>query len=124
MVGMGEARTEDRGSFTHGVCRACGWWGPARRARASAGRDLELHLGAGCPMQEAEYAGDGATGALPTHPLPDTSVTGDEATRVAASGRHADAEADGGSQAHGIPVALGEGGVAPGRERLTAHGRS
>ncbi|XVX19741.1 hypothetical protein ACQP1U_15770 [Actinomycetota bacterium] len=34
---------EDRGSFTHGFCPACGWNGPARRARATAARDFTGH---------------------------------------------------------------------------------
>lgn len=101
---MSGSGTEDRGSFTHAVCRACGWRGPGRRARATAERDLELHDLGGCPMEEAELA-EGASAPVPAlEPL--------------------EAGAAGGSQAHGIPVAVGEGGVAPGRERLTAHGRS
>jgi hypothetical protein len=102
---MSGAGTEDRGSFTHAVCRACGWRGPGRRARATAERDLELHDLSGCPMTEAELAEGASVPALESlEPL--------------------EAGAAGGTQAHGIPVAVGEGGVAPGRERLTAHGRS
>jgi len=105
---MSGSGTEDRGSFTHAVCRACGWRGPGRRARATAERDLELHDLGGCPMEEAELA-EGASAPVP-EPL-----SAREPVEVGAAG---------GSQAHGIPVAVGEGGVAPGRERLTAHGRS
>ena len=101
MGAMTAARTEDRGSFTHGLCLACGWRGPGRRARAGAERDAMAHADGNCPMDAAEL---------------------DEAT-FAGLGLSGEG-ADGGSQAHGIPVALGEAGVAPGRERLTAHGRS
>ena len=110
---MSSAGTEDRGSFTHAVCRACGWRGPGRRARATAERDLELHDLGGCPMEEAELAGASAPALEPVSVLePGRAVEPLEAATA------------GGSQAHGIPVAVGEGGVAPGRERLTAHGRS
>ncbi|HEX8971916.1 hypothetical protein [Oryzihumus sp.] len=105
---MSGSGTEDRGSFTHAVCRACGWRGPGRRARATAERDLELHDLGGCPMEEAELA-EGARVPAPEPLGPRVPL---------------EAGAAGGSQAHGIPVAVGEGGVAPGRERLTAHGRS
>jgi hypothetical protein len=40
--------TEDRGSFSHGVCRACGWIGPGRRSRRVAGVDAARHVGT-CP---------------------------------------------------------------------------
>ena len=33
----------ERGSFAHATCEVCGWRGPGRRARASAGQDGELH---------------------------------------------------------------------------------
>ena len=111
---MSSAGTEDRGSFTHAVCRACGWRGPGRRARATAERDLELHDLGGCPMEEAELAeGAGAPALEPVSALEPGRVLEPLGAGTA-----------GGSQAHGIPVAVGEGGVAPGRERLTAHGRS
>jgi hypothetical protein len=42
------AVTEDRGSFTHGICDDCGWSGPGRRARAAAARDAVRHLQTGC----------------------------------------------------------------------------
>jgi hypothetical protein len=42
------AGTEDRGSFTHGICDDCGWSGPGRRARAAAARDAVRHLQTGC----------------------------------------------------------------------------
>jgi len=35
--------TEDNGSFTHAVCRACGWRGPGRRARVTAANDAAVH---------------------------------------------------------------------------------
>ncbi|MHB8275139.1 MAG: DUF6349 family protein [Dermatophilaceae bacterium] len=38
---------EDRGSFTHGVCRSCTWVGPGRRSRGVAASDSELHALAG-----------------------------------------------------------------------------
>ena len=50
---------EDRGSFTHGVCRSCTWVGPGRRSRGVAARDAELHSLAGCQS--------------PVAPLPDGS---------------------------------------------------
>jgi len=40
--------TQDRGSFTHGVCRVCGWRGPARRSRRVATEDAHTHE-ATCP---------------------------------------------------------------------------
>jgi len=40
--------TQDRGSFTHGVCRSCTWLGPGRRSRALASTDAKLHSLAGC----------------------------------------------------------------------------
>jgi hypothetical protein len=42
--------SEDRGSFTHGVCRSCTWVGPGRRSRAGAASDAELHALAGCDI--------------------------------------------------------------------------
>ena len=39
---------EDRGSFTHGVCRSCTWVSPGRRSRAVAASDAELHALDGC----------------------------------------------------------------------------
>jgi len=39
---------EDRGSFTHGVCRSCTWEGPGRRSRGVAASDAELHALSGC----------------------------------------------------------------------------
>jgi len=39
---------EDRGSFTHGVCRSCSWTGSGRRSRGVAASDAELHALAGC----------------------------------------------------------------------------
>ena len=39
---------EDRGSFTHGVCRSCPWAGPGRRSRGVAASDAELHARSGC----------------------------------------------------------------------------
>lgn len=35
---------EDRGSFSHGVCRVCGWAGPGRRSREVAREDAMQHL--------------------------------------------------------------------------------
>jgi hypothetical protein len=43
------AVVEDRGSFSHGVCRVCGWSGPARRSRSRARDDVDAHLHEGCP---------------------------------------------------------------------------
>jgi len=43
-----DALLEERGSFSHGVCRVCGWRGPGRRARRVARLDLSTHLGT-CP---------------------------------------------------------------------------
>jgi hypothetical protein len=39
---------EDRGSFSHGVCRVCGWLGPGRRARQVSHRDAATHAES-CP---------------------------------------------------------------------------
>jgi hypothetical protein len=38
----------DKGSFSHAVCRACGWRGPGRRSRRVAGVDASNHV-AHCP---------------------------------------------------------------------------
>jgi hypothetical protein len=46
---------EDRGSFSYGVCRVCGWSGPGRRSRRVATVDAQGHLSecpAGARMQE------------------------------------------------------------------------
>lgn len=43
---------EDRGPFTHGVCRSCTWTGPGRRSRGVAASDAELHSAAGCEDTE------------------------------------------------------------------------
>ena len=37
---------EDRGSFSHAVCRVCGWAGPGRRSRQVAREDATQHLDA------------------------------------------------------------------------------
>lgn len=34
----------DKGSFSHAVCRACGWRGPGRRSRRVAGLDASSHV--------------------------------------------------------------------------------
>ena len=47
---------EDRGSFTHGVCRSCSWAGPGRRSRGVAANDAELHALAGCGDTEPAAA--------------------------------------------------------------------
>ena len=44
----GPTEVEDRGSFSHGVCRVCGWLGPGRRARRTSHRDAADHAGS-CP---------------------------------------------------------------------------
>jgi hypothetical protein len=49
----------DRGSFTFGTCRGCGWTGPGRRARATAAQDAVRHAEAGCaggPVAAAAHA--------------------------------------------------------------------
>jgi hypothetical protein len=38
----------DQGSFSHGVCRVCGWSGPGRRSRRRARDDADAHLDEGC----------------------------------------------------------------------------
>jgi hypothetical protein len=43
---------QDRGSFSHALCRACGWSGPGRRSRFRARQDLAEHLDDGCPPDE------------------------------------------------------------------------
>ena len=45
-----ESVIEDRGSFSHAVCRVCGWAGPGRRSRQVARGDATQHV-------EAEHAG-------------------------------------------------------------------
>jgi hypothetical protein len=50
MPGM-TTQIEERGSFQHGVCRACGWRGPGRRSRRVAENDLRTHQGE-CPAEE------------------------------------------------------------------------
>jgi hypothetical protein len=55
--GAGLPRTsviEDRGSFSHGVCHACGWIGPGRRSRRVAGLDAARHLGTCSGVDERE----------------------------------------------------------------------
>ncbi|QGN58916.1 hypothetical protein [Nostocoides sp. HKS02] len=42
----------DKGSFSHAVCRACGWRGPGRRSRRVAGVDASSHV-AHCPGRVA-----------------------------------------------------------------------
>ena len=44
------ASTEERGSFTHGVCRVCGWTGPGRRSRERARDDVGDHRAGDCPV--------------------------------------------------------------------------
>lgn len=44
------ASTEERGSFTHGVCRVCGWTGPGRRSRERARDDVAAHGDGNCPV--------------------------------------------------------------------------
>ena len=39
----GPTEVEDRGSFSHGICRVCGWLGPGRRARRTSHRDAAAH---------------------------------------------------------------------------------
>ncbi|TPG14170.1 hypothetical protein EAH86_18135 [Pedococcus bigeumensis] len=34
---------EDRGSFSHAVCRVCGWSGPGRRSRRVSREDSRAH---------------------------------------------------------------------------------
>jgi hypothetical protein len=43
-----QTEVEDRGSFSHGVCRVCGWLGPGRRARRTSHRDAADHAES-CP---------------------------------------------------------------------------
>jgi hypothetical protein len=45
-------QVEDRGSFSHGVCRVCGWTGPGRRSRVRARTDLEEHAARSCAGSE------------------------------------------------------------------------
>jgi hypothetical protein len=42
--GSADGAAEDRGSFSHGVCRVCGWRGPGRRSRRVARHDAAAHL--------------------------------------------------------------------------------
>lgn len=49
----GPTEVEDRGSFSHGICRVCGWLGPGRRARRTSHRDAAAHAEA-CPGPPAE----------------------------------------------------------------------
>jgi hypothetical protein len=52
------ADSVDVGSFTHGVCRVCGWRGPGRRSRRLAAQDAATHLGA-CEMAgDASFVAD------------------------------------------------------------------
>jgi len=54
---------EDRGSFTHGVCRSCAWSGAGRRSRGVAVSDADLHALAGCESTDTpESAPDVASG--------------------------------------------------------------
>jgi hypothetical protein len=55
---------QDRGSFSHAVCRACGWSGPGRRSRFRARQDLAEHLEEGCPPEEEAPTADGRGGRL------------------------------------------------------------
>ena len=43
------ALLEERGSFTHAVCRVCGWSGPGRRSRERARKDVVGHRAQDCP---------------------------------------------------------------------------
>ncbi|MDO5502695.1 MAG: hypothetical protein Q4G67_05915 [Actinomycetia bacterium] len=43
----------ERGSFWLAHCLHCGWWGAARRARASSQREADAHAPA-CPGSTAE----------------------------------------------------------------------
>ena len=57
----GPAEVEDRGSFSHGVCRVCGWLGPGRRARRVSHRDAAAHVDV-CPgagRDDASQRGSG-----------------------------------------------------------------
>ena len=47
----GEGEIEERGSFSHGVCRLCGWRGPGRRSRRLAKEDSRDHQ-QHCPGEE------------------------------------------------------------------------
>ena len=50
----GEASSvEDRGSFSHAVCRVCGWAGPGRRSRRLAREDIVAHTENGCDTPKA-----------------------------------------------------------------------
>lgn len=53
-----QVQVEDRGSFSHGVCRECGWRGPGRRARRVARLDVTAHL-ATCAADSAGGIQDG-----------------------------------------------------------------
>jgi hypothetical protein len=39
-----ESVIEERGSFSHAVCRVCGWAGPGRRSRQVARGDATQHV--------------------------------------------------------------------------------
>lgn len=41
-----QPEVDDRGPFTHAVCRRCGWSGPGRRSRGLARKDGAGHT---CP---------------------------------------------------------------------------
>jgi hypothetical protein len=46
-------QVEDRGSFSHAVCRVCGWSGPGRRSRQVSRRDAAGHVDE-CPGTASE----------------------------------------------------------------------
>jgi hypothetical protein len=46
---LAAALIEERGSFTHAVCRVCGWSGPGRRSRERARKDVVGHQARDCP---------------------------------------------------------------------------
>ena len=49
---------EDRGSFSHAVCRVCGWAGPGRRSRRLAREDSVAHTENGCDTPKDERHAD------------------------------------------------------------------
>lgn len=51
--GVRGADFRQRGVFLHATCPACPWEGPARRAFASAVRDLQAHHADDCPLGES-----------------------------------------------------------------------
>ncbi|MCA0437963.1 MAG: hypothetical protein M9891_16560 [Austwickia sp.] len=63
----------ERGSFTHAICAACGWEGPARRARGVAAHDGELHALAGCGPAAADLA-TGPERAIDLEPARETAI--------------------------------------------------